>query len=178
MSTQPPHDVPWLNAQQEATMPKAELALHIASHQVRLKVREVTSNWSPVIKTYLAAAGIFSPAPWCAAFVTWCLKAAGFPGPFPKYPGSTWWWIFEAMKRKAFKRGNPKRGDLFVWNHNGSGHIGFVAEVLADGSVRTLEGNTNDNGSREGVAAMERRRTIVSILAMDNGGFIDLEKWK
>jgi len=163
-------DVPWLNPEQEESLPKEILALHIAATQKGVK--EVGNNWGPTVKLYLKAAGVFSPAPWCAAFVTWCLKAAGYTQKFPKYPASTAWWVKFAKENKIFVR-NPRRGDLFVWNIKGAGHIGFVAEVNGQ-YVRTIEGNTNDDGSREGYEVCERTRAINSIVSKDNGGFIRL----
>jgi hypothetical protein len=51
----------------------------------------------------------------------------------------------------------------------GVGHTGFVAEVHA-GKLITIEGNTNDGGSREGIGVFERHgRKINSI----NRGFLD-----
>ena len=51
----------------------------------------------------------------------------------------------------------------------GSGHTGLV-EAIEGGRLITLEGNTNDGGSREGVGVFRRNgRKIVNI----NRGFID-----
>lgn len=165
------YDVPWLNPEQEESLPKEIFALHIAATQKGVK--EVGNNWGPTVKLYLKAAGVFSPAPWCAAFVTWCLKTAGYTNKFPKYPASTLWWVNFAKENKIFKTSKPQRGDLFVWNIKGQGHIGFIAEVQGQ-YLRTIEGNTNDEGSREGYEVCERTRTINSIIGKTNGGFIRL----
>ena len=51
----------------------------------------------------------------------------------------------------------------------GHGHMGLVAEVLG-GKLITIEGNTNDGGSREGVGVFRREsRKIAEI----NKGFVD-----
>lgn len=51
----------------------------------------------------------------------------------------------------------------------GAGHTGLV-EAIDGGRLITLEGNTNDGGSREGVGVFRRNgRKIVNI----NRGFID-----
>ena len=51
----------------------------------------------------------------------------------------------------------------------GAGHTGLV-ESIEGGRLITLEGNTNDGGSREGVGVFRRNgRKIVNI----NRGFID-----
>ncbi len=59
---------------------------------------------------------------------------------------------------------------IFVLDFGGgAGHTGFV-EGVQGGRLVTLEGNTNDDGSREGVGVFRRTgRKIVSI----NRGFID-----
>ena len=50
----------------------------------------------------------------------------------------------------------------------GNGHPGFVANVIGN-RLGTIEGNTNDGGSREGIGVFRRTgRTIDSI----NRGFI------
>src|SRR5437763_788838 len=63
-----------------------------------------------------------------------------------------------------------KPGFIFVLSTGGShGHTGLVAEVLP-GKLRTIEGNTNDGGSREGIGVFRRdRRKIADI----SRGFID-----
>jgi hypothetical protein len=74
---------------------------------------------------------------------------------------------------KAKAVANPglvKPGSLFIIDHGGGlGHSGLVTEV-ANGRLKTVEGNTNDNGSNNGIGVFERdRRKIADI----NKGFID-----
>ncbi len=143
-----------------------ERALYVARSQEEAKVREVTANWSPQIRKYLALTGIFSPAPWCAAFVTWCLVEAGADRKkLPALAASTYWWFVWAKQTKRLKvdkRGrpvnDPERGDLGGWN-TGAGHIFFVLAVDEEKDVATLEGNTDNAGSREGVAVKDRVRS-------------------
>jgi len=61
----------------------------------------------------------------------------------------------------------PEPGDLVVWQrfNNGSahwtGHIGVVVELM-EGKRKvfySMEGNTNDNGSREGYGVFKRKRS-------------------
>ena len=52
---------------------------------------------------------------------------------------------------------------------SGTGHTGFVSRVVGN-KLETIEGNTNDGGSREGIGVFRRSgRTIAGI----NRGFID-----
>jgi hypothetical protein len=56
----------------------------------------------------------------------------------------------------------PKVGALAVWRHgNGwQGHIGIVVDVINDKSFKSVEGNTNDKGGREGyIVAIKNRVT-------------------
>ncbi len=57
------------------------------------------SNWGPV-KKFLKAAGIALAAPWCAAFVTWALRQAGYTGPLPASPG----WVDSWLELRAQAR--------------------------------------------------------------------------
>ena len=59
-----------------------------------------------------------------------------------------------------FKVGKvPKVGALMVWRlgQGWKGHIGIVEEV-GDGWIKTIEGNTNDQGGREGIEVARKRR--------------------
>ena len=51
----------------------------------------------------------------------------------------------------------------------GLGHSGIVIEV-ANGRLVTIEGNTNDNGSRNGIGVFQRDARKISKI---NKGFID-----
>lgn len=96
--------------------------------------------------------------PWCAMFVSWCARKAGIPtsvlrnsscagaGPsyfnIPSYNGSSY---------------TPKSGDLF-FTKNWS-HVGLVYSI--DGNYfYTIEGNSNDSGSSEGIGVFKIRRKI------------------
>lgn len=62
-----------------------------------------------------------------------------------------------------FKNGSkPKPGALVVWRHGKGwqGHIGIVEEVLPNNSFISIEGNTNQAGSREGVAVLRKTRKL------------------
>ena len=65
-----------------------------------------------------------------------------------------------------------KPGQIFIIDYGrGAGHTGLVTGMRS-GKLLTIEGNTNDGGSREGIGVFARHgRTIGSI----NKGFIDYE---
>jgi CHAP domain len=66
--------------------------------------------------------------------------------------------------------GRVQPGMIFVQDFGGgAGHTGLV-EAVEGGRLVTLEGNTNDDGSREGIGVFRRTgRKILSI----NKGFVD-----
>ncbi len=143
------------------------------------------SNRGPRVNEYLRVVGLDATAgsfPWCAAFVYWCFEQAahglGRPNPVVRTAG-----VLEHWRRAAHKSvprlaaaeatADPARvrpGMIFVQDFGGgAGHTGLV-ESVQGGRLVTLEGNTNDDGSREGIGVFRRTgRKIVSI----NKGFID-----
>lgn len=115
------------------------------------------SNWGPHVQKYLASVGIKFPAAWCMAFVYWCCSTADQDTPLAKTGGVLDQWN-KVMPRYKVKK--PEPGDIFVMNFGkGLGHTGFVERV--DGlNILTIEGNTNDEGSREGYEVARRVRKI------------------
>lgn len=54
----------------------------------------------------------------------------------------------------------PEIGAVVVWDHGGGmGHVGLV-EALGPDLLHTIEGNTNDEGSREGYEVCRRQRHV------------------
>ncbi len=73
----------------------------------------------------------------------------------------------------------PKIGSLAVWRFgNGwSGHIGIVSQVIDLNNFVTIEGNTNDGGSREGYIVCEKKRKMNKVFqpkGLNLIGFIEL----
>lgn len=140
-----------------------EAALLTAGKEAQRGVKEEGPNRGQRVETYLKSVGLGPGYPWCAAFVNWSLREAGYSaGPVS---GATIAWRNWAKKaNRLMKAGKGiKRGDLFGWtNGDGTGHIGWVAEVKFIGPVmriRTVEGNTNKEGSREGDRVLSKWRT-------------------
>lgn len=160
-------------------------ALAVAIREIGAREEPPGSNRGPRVDQYLRAVGL-DPArgsfPWCAAFAYWCFGRAadelGRPNPVIRTAGVLDHW------RKAGEAGikrlpaaaaidDPGRvhpGMLFVLDTGGgTGHTGFV-ERVEGGRLVTVEGNTNDDGTREGVGVFRRAgRKIASI----NRGYID-----
>jgi hypothetical protein len=143
------------------------------------------SNRGPKVDQYLKTVGLDPGAgsfAWCAAFVYWCFNesARGLnrPNPVVRTAGvmDHWRRAEQAGARRLAAEeatADPSRihpGMIFVLDAGGgAGHTGLV-EAIDGGRLITVEGNTNDGGSREGVGVFRRNgRKIASI----NRGFID-----
>lgn len=132
------------------------------------------SNWGPDVQKYLKSVGITFPASWCMAFVYWCVEQAkvrvsdgtgGLKNPLVRTGGVLKQWNDIAMQFPASVHGKlrvtkPQPGDIFIMDYGkGFGHTGFVERV--EGSlIHTIEGNTNDDGDREGYEVARRVRKI------------------
>jgi hypothetical protein len=147
--------------------PIAQKALAIAASQVG--IREATGrNDGPEVEKYLASVRLGSGYPWCQAAVHWCyseaVKGTNWKNQVPKTGGVLKHWNLSSCKKFS----SPEPGDLFVMEFKGgTGHIGFIEKVSGE-FIHTIEGNTNIEGSREGIGWFRRRRKISSI----NKGFI------
>jgi len=132
----------------------------VATAQKELGVREKTGrNDGKQVEAYLALVGLKKGEPWCAAFVSWVYQQAAYPLPrtgwspalFPStrqlrvaMPGDVFGIYFPALKR--------------------IGHCGIVGSVYHSW-IRTVEGNTNGSGGREGDGVYSRLRHQKSIRA-------------
>jgi hypothetical protein len=160
--------------------PSALLAatLDMALSQNGVREDKGRPNRGAQVDEYLRTVGL-DPAggySWCQAFVYWCfaktfptgnpcVKTAGVLDHWAKSPRPTRVYAAEAFDDPRLVR----PGAVFVVDHgSGRGHTGFVLKVLA-GEVQTIEGNTNERGSREGDGVYQKTRSIASI----NVGFID-----
>lgn len=142
-----------------------ERAVEIALSQEGKCEIPKNSNWGEDVKTYLASVGIRFPAPWCMAFVYWCFEQAAkelaVKNPLFKTGGVLV--QFEKSKKNAV-RYNPKPGDIFIMRFgHGTGHTGIV-ESVDESFIYTIEGNTNDDGSREGYEVAKRKRAKTSVI--------------
>ncbi len=160
----------------------ANEVLSVASSQVGKLEQPLGSNSGPEVDAYLASVGLDPGNFWCMAFVFWCFREAaknlGKKNPAVKTGGVLDAWnqarssgIATLTTENALHNpGKIKPGMVFIMSTGGgSGHTGIVVAVR--GSVlETIEGNTNDSGSRNGIGVFRRTgRTVASI----NRGYID-----
>lgn len=136
------------------------------------------SNKGPIVNQYLASVALPPGLFWCAAFVYWCFdKAAvklGKNNPVFKTGHVMTHWNKTAGKKiltadAIDKPSLIKPGHIFMLNTGGSsGHTGII-EKVDGGFIHTIEGNSNNSGSRNGIGVFRLQRKISKI----NRGFIE-----
>jgi peptidoglycan hydrolase-like protein with peptidoglycan-binding domain len=147
-------------------------------------IRETARNRGKEVDEYVKRVGLNPTGAysWCQAFIYWsydeaaqkvrtqnpCVMTAGVLDHWAKSPTAA-----RVYADKAFDDPSLIRpGAIFIVDHgSGKGHTGIVTKVV-DGQIGTIEGNTNQAGSREGDGVYQKTRTIGSI----NVGFIDYGK--
>jgi hypothetical protein len=150
--------------------------LRFATTQIGVMEQPLGSNRGPQVDLYLKSVGSDLGSPWCAAFVYFCFQqaAAGLGAANPVIRTAS---VLDHWNR-AGAAGISRLGRdecvatpslvmpgmiFIIINSNGSGHCGLV-ESVAGTLLTTIEGNTNDNGSREGIGVFRRqKRTIASV---------------
>ena len=169
--------------------PILEKTLEAARGEIGVREDPPGSNRGPKVDEYLRSVGL-NPAAgsfaWCAAFVCWCFgkgaAALGAPNPLPRTAGALKLWN-DAGKTGAKRigaaeaRSKPslvKPGQVFVLSAGGGlGHVGIV-ESAENGVLTTIEGNTNDGGSREGVGVFRRTGPNGRKISSINKGFLEV----
>jgi len=130
--------------------------------------REVGRNSGPLVDKILASVGLEgSRAPWCAAWVVYIGDEA-FGKKENPYPRSAWSPDF--VKSPTWDRGRGKKPDradafgIYFQSLKRVAHTGIIEKVEGKWAV-TIEGNTNDDGSRDGDGVYRKRRPLGTILA-------------
>jgi len=133
----------------------------------QIGIREKTGhNDGKMVETYLRYCGLPKGEPWCASFVCWCYGQADIANPRSGFcpdlfrPARV---IYQPSKHIAVLQ--PSAGDiigLYFPEKHRIAHTGFV-DVWGAVYVITVEGNTNEAGSREGDGVYRKRRPLRSI---------------
>lgn len=143
-----------------APVTAASLLLKIAGSYTW--VREKTGhNDGEAVAHFLEEVNLNDPEPWCAAFVsTVGIDAFGGDWPLPRLAGCAA--MGAAAKAKGLLYPYPVPGSVFLlWSDTKQRfhHTGFVAEPAdIEGGFWTIEGNTNQGGSPEGIGVFRRTR--------------------
>ena len=119
-----------------------------------LRVRESGgNNRGELVEAIIGSTGLPTTGgySWCAATVEFCRTVAEVaPGPKDPVNARVSAWVEWASSNNRLLK-VPARGRLATFlRTDGTGHIGIVAAVRPDGSLRTYEGNTSsgDQGSQ------------------------------
>jgi len=145
----------------------------VALAQLEIGVEEVDgTNCGVRVDQYKSATNLppHESWPWCAAFVCWLVREAiRTDGPYTfARPTTAGAWDFENWSLKqdnsTHTLRNPgndiKAGDIVIFKFS---HIGICVRGAEAGRIRTVEGNTDAAGSREGGGVFEKSRALDSI---------------
>lgn len=109
------------------------------------------------VEKYLRSVGFEGGYAWCSAFVAWCLNVC-------VVNHSVTAWSPTAVSRNViWERGKgetPEAGNVFGIYYNSKGRVGHAGFVEKWGKkyAHTIEGNTNEEGSREGDCVLRKYR--------------------
>lgn len=120
---------------------------------------------------WLAPNGQTDGYPWCCAFVSMCVQKLIAQSPFyghvkpPKTASVSGFRTNWAPAQNCLifpptdQQYSPHKGDVVVFTFS---HIGIV-DTVGQNQVRTIEGNTNEAGSREGTTVRQKDRAFSQI---------------
>lgn len=144
----------------------------VSSFQSQVGVRELSGrNDGFEVEKYLASTDLGKGYAWCAAFVNWNLEQCG-----SNSAGSAWSpdWLPASTtiyKRGQFSYATPQPGDVFgiyFQSKKRIAHVGFIERWGNTSFAITVEGNTNDAGSRDGDGVYRKFRHKKQIYAVAN----------
>lgn len=139
-------------------MTLAAKTLRVATSQIGVQELPKGSNAGKVVESYLNSVGITKGYSWCMAFVYWCVNQAAKEKPEMNPLIKTGGVLKQWNSRPALRVSEPQPGDIFIMDYGkGLGHTGIVEKVSGN-KLYTIEGNTNDDGSREGYKVCRRTR--------------------
>lgn len=124
------------------------------------------SNRGKRVEQMLRYTGLGGGYPWCAAAVAaWGIEALGADWPVP-HTADCDALLGWARRKGVLRRTDPQAGDIFLVMKSADDaiHTGIVIQALANGQVLTWEGNTNNDGSREGYRVCQRRRSTSNLV--------------
>lgn len=132
--------------------------------------REATGKNDGVkVETYLKTCKLTAGSAWCAAFVNWCYLQHCLPRPNSGW-SPAWFPVPRTHLVATLGAYVPKNGDAFgiyFANKKRIAHVGMVHR-WGEKFVDTVEGNTNEAGSREGDGVYHKRRLKKQIYAVSN----------
>lgn len=146
-----------------------------ATYNSQIGVYELTGhNDGQQVESYLSWVSLKKGNPWCAAFVSWCLSGCKIPNPRSGY-SPDWFKSKNLLFVRSVKPSQiiPLCGDVFgiyFPEKKRIAHVGFIHQWGTKYTI-TVEGNTNEAGSRDGDGVYRKRRLTRQIYAVSR--FID-----
>jgi hypothetical protein len=133
----------------------------------------------------MEAVGFEKGHAWCSYFAELCAKEA-MPEKFAEFDklfsASAVQTFFNFQKAGYKITSYPVKDSVVVWQNYKSGkpqwngHVGICTEVIDKESFKSVEGNTNDEGSREGyIVAKKSRKLGVKTNGLNVLGFVSLK---
>ncbi len=124
-------------------------------------VHEADDNRGRFVDGINASAGAMYGDPWCASYLYYVgSNTLGSRWPLPRTPGCDV--LLKFGRAHGIIRDTPAKGFVFLVinkaNPDDAVHTGFVQIAFERGAFRSLEGNSNDDGSRDGVAVVSNLR--------------------
>lgn len=142
-------------------MASVQQVLAVAAHEVDLHVVEMPrgSNCVKYNDWYYGRHVSGSQYAWCAAFVSWVAAMSGAANVIPRHAytvsGASW------FQSQGAWGATPRVGAIVYFRWPGIGrisHVGIVESIRPDGSIVTIEGNTDEQGGRTGGCVMRKIR--------------------
>lgn len=132
----------------------------------QIGVRELTGKNDGIsVEIYLKSVGLTKGNPWCAAFLYFCLNKNSIKAPKSGYCPDWFYSNIIYSPSKKISIAIPDTADVFgiyFPSEKRVAHVGFVDQWIGK-NVITVEGNTNDNGSRDGNGVYRKMRPISTI---------------
>lgn len=174
--------VSWLSNDKYASASLPERLVAWADSQVGVKESPLGSNKGVQVNEYQEVAGLGKGGGffWCACFIYWCAIKAGFKAsdlPAIGKCASVYQWYLWAEKNGLLCT-SPARGRIGGWFDRSSkkGHIFICIGSAVKLIGRTIEGNTNELGSRNGDCVAKRTRSVAASTRTTVRFWIDLTK--
>ena len=126
------------------------------------------NNDGKSVEAYLKYCRLSKGNPWCAAFVCWCLGQNNIQNPRSGFCPNLFSQKTTIWQRNKKDNIIPLPADVFGLYFSEKGriaHVGFI-EKWTKQTVTTVEGNTNQVGSREGDGVYRKIRLTKQIYAV------------
>lgn len=155
-----------------------DMIIHIAEQYVGAE--EIGHNSGHLIDYWNSLSGAPQFSPWCASFVMFCVTGTDNQLSTKTNLRLSAHVLSMFNQSRDCWVGRPQKGFLICWQLGDtlSGHIGIIKEVLPNGDVKTIEGNTTSEQSvnREGRFVAENIRNPRAVGKLKFKGYLD--PWK